>query len=894
MSSINYKPRPLAHVERGASNNPNIGSSDFSNDSIAAYSHALQWQLTGKKIHADKAIEILNAWSATLESVSGHDARLLIGMAGIGFCNAAELVRHSDSDWEVKDQDRFEKMLREIFYPIIEDFYPSANGNWDASMIQTMLAMGVFLDDREMFDRAVNYFLRGEGNGAIENYFNTFGECQESGRDQAHTQMGVGFLGAACEIAWKQGVDLYSAADNRLALGFEYTAKYNLGHDVRYEPYESFEGRYHYKKLSSSARGRFAPIYERIAHHYHDRIGLEMPYSREVARKLRPEGMSTTHMPWGSLLFHRLPTGLNPIEVDSEDEVEPAEAEDAPVILGHGKGRFKVGALIAKDDFENLDNWTVQIQQRSGFPPSNVEARENSLDCLVPGRGCTAWFKQKLPTRVTISYDVLCPTPDPAIKGVQPRDINNFWMASDPLDPDKGLFDSTRYLGKFNSYNKLLGYYASTGGGGAVANRTTRMRRYPREVDGKPTEHLALKDKDGKPGYLITPDKVMSIQLVAYDDVVQYIVDGKLIYQIAGGDRVQVESRDSEGAKKLQDAVYDLQRFPVYREGYFGFRMVGTHHIYTNFQVHELEPDDREDTQAAGKKSTSPKKKAVAYEASVPEPTLTKVRYGDHSRNHLDFWKASSETPTPLVFVIHGGGWNGGTKEQIHKYVDTAALLEAGISVAAINYRLIKHSQDFEPPVKGPLLDCARALQFVRSKADQWNIDKERIGAAGGSAGACSSLWLAWHDDLADPKSDDAIAHESTRLTCVAVTRPQTTLDPKQMKQWIPNSKYGAHAFGINGFSEFLAQRDSILPTIKEYSPYSLLDASDAPAYMFFKIKPDVGKKQKDPTHSANFGVKIQERCKEVGVACEIVYPDAPDVSHETTTEYLLAMLKDS
>ena len=97
--------------------------------------------------------------------------------------------------------------------------------------------------------------------------------------------------------------------------------------------------------------------------------------------------------------------------------------------------------LLARDDFENLNNWVVQIQTRSGFAPAKVVARDHSLDCLLPGRGCTVWFKQKLPTRVAITYDVLCPTPKPAIKGIQPRDINNFWMATDPLDRDQGLFD---------------------------------------------------------------------------------------------------------------------------------------------------------------------------------------------------------------------------------------------------------------------------------------------------------------------------------------------------------------------------------------------------------------------------------------------------------------------
>jgi hypothetical protein len=159
-----------------------------------------------------------------------------------------------------------------------------------------------------MFDRAVNYYLKGEGNGAIGNYFNAFGECQESGRDQAHTQMGLGFLGCAAEMAWKQGVDLYGASSNRLALGFEYTAKYNLGHDVPYEPYRSIDGKYLYRGISKDSRGRFAPIYERIVYHYHGRKGMEMPFSREVVAKRQSEGRSGgAHAPWGALMFVELP-----------------------------------------------------------------------------------------------------------------------------------------------------------------------------------------------------------------------------------------------------------------------------------------------------------------------------------------------------------------------------------------------------------------------------------------------------------------------------------------------------------------------------------------------------------------------------------------------------------
>ena len=286
-ANLNWQPQPRAHIERGPSNNPNIGSSEFSDDASAAYHHALMWSLTGKEAHAKKTAEILNAWSETLRTISNHDARLLVGMEGYEYCNAAELLKYSWTGWSKADQKQFEKMLRNVFYPIIEDFYPTANGNWDASMMQTMLAMGVYLDDQTMFDRGVDYYLNGNGNGAVRNYFKPSGQCQETGRDQAHTQMGLDFLACTCEIAWNQGLDLYGAYDNRLLKGFEYTAKYNLGFDVPYESYRSFEGRYHYKSISSESRGRLRPMYEKVLNHYGNRKGLQAEFTGLAALQLR-------------------------------------------------------------------------------------------------------------------------------------------------------------------------------------------------------------------------------------------------------------------------------------------------------------------------------------------------------------------------------------------------------------------------------------------------------------------------------------------------------------------------------------------------------------------------------------------------------------------------------
>ena len=153
---------------------------------------------------------------------------------------------------------------------------------------------------------------------------------------------------------------------------------------------------------------------------------------------------------------------------------------------------------------------------------------------------------------------------------------------------------------------------------------------------------------------------------------------------------------------------------------------------------------------------------------------------------------------------------------------------------------------------------------------------------------------------MADPNSDDPVARESTRLWCAAVRGAQTTLDPRQMKEWTPNSRYGGHAFGFKGdptkelsqFDEFLAKRDTILRWIAEYSPYALVTADDPPVHLYYSVPPALGQPQKDPTHTSNFGVKLQEHCRSAGVACELVYPDAPNVKHATTTEYLIVKLK--
>ncbi len=293
--------------------------------------------------------------------------------------------------------------------------------------------------------------------------------------------------------------------------------------------------------------------------------------------------------------------------------------------------------------------------------------------------------------------------------------------------------------------------------------------------------------------------------------------------------------------------------------------------------------------------------RALAASPLLPNPTHFDAAYGPHPKQRIHFWQAKSDKPTPVLLFIHGGSWMaGGRLSGLSAMLPY--ILKSGISVASVEYRFIPEAtaDGVVPPVKGPLHDAARALQYVRSKAAEWNIDKERIGASGGSAGACSSLWLAFHPDLADPKSDDPVARESSRLWCAAVNGAQTTLDPKQMKEWTPNSRYGGHAFGFTGdptkkisqFDEFLAKRETILPLIAEYSPYALVSSDDPPIYLNYSTPPALGKDQKDPTHTSNFGVKLQEHCQANKVVCDLFYPGVKDSKYTNSGDYLIATLK--
>lgn len=295
-------------------------------------------------------------------------------------------------------------------------------------------------------------------------------------------------------------------------------------------------------------------------------------------------------------------------------------------------------------------------------------------------------------------------------------------------------------------------------------------------------------------------------------------------------------------------------------------------------------------------------------------PTLARVPYGNDPQQFVDFYQASSTNPTAVIVYIHGGGWAGGSAAGIlrtdvfgknnQQGEGVRKNLTSGVSVVSVEYRLITRAQKagITPPVEWPLRDAARAVQFVRSKAKEWNIDTRHVGLTGSSAGGCSSLWLAMHADMADPKSPDPVARESTRPTCVGVLNAQSSLDPQQLKQWFKAPRYGGHAFGflkldgkreVSDMEACLAARDKILPWIKEYSPIEHASSDDPPLFLSFAAAPQAaGQPQIDSVHGANHGIKLKEKLDLLGVEATVSYPGIEGWSDVAHIDFLLRKLK--
>jgi hypothetical protein len=301
-SHLEWKPHPEAIVYRGFHRGQPENYSHLFNDSAAAYADALRWKISGDSAYADKAIEILTAWSGTLTSIQGTSDRFLAaGIYGYEIANAAEIMR-TYTGWKRDAFAQFQHMMLTVFYPMNHDFLLHHNGakvdhywaNWDLCNMASLCAIGVLADRHDIYRESIEYFKHGEGNGCITNLVwklypqERLGQWQESGRDQAHTLMGIALMGAICEMAWHQGDDLYGYDDSRFLKGAEYVAQYNLDHEVPFTTYTNSDVTQ--AEISALGRGGIRPVWEVVFNHYVRLKQLPAPSVAQCAAMSRPEG----------------------------------------------------------------------------------------------------------------------------------------------------------------------------------------------------------------------------------------------------------------------------------------------------------------------------------------------------------------------------------------------------------------------------------------------------------------------------------------------------------------------------------------------------------------------------------------------------------------------------
>jgi hypothetical protein len=250
--------------------------------------------------------------------------------------------------------------------------------------------------------------------------------------------------------------------------------------------------------------------------------------------------------------------------------------------------------------------------------------------------------------------------------------------------------------------------------------------------------------------------------------------------------------------------------------------------------------------------------------------------YGDHPLNTFDIWIADSETPTPLVIYIHGGGFIKGDKSKYYSSEDLVRFLDAGVSVATINYRFMT---DAPYGIQASLNDSKKCLQYIRYKADKYNIDKKRIACSGGSAGAGTSLWLAFHDDMADPQSADPVLRESTRLTCAGAFATQSTYDIFQWEEIIgvpmadtPEQKLAvATAFGLP-YANGIDLRE-LAGIRKELDFLSQMDKDDPPVFVSNYHHNGIPANEDELNHHPLHAKAIKLKAEEVGLEAVVYAP---------------------
>ena len=262
-------------------------------------------------------------------------------------------------------------------------------------------------------------------------------------------------------------------------------------------------------------------------------------------------------------------------------------------------------------------------------------------------------------------------------------------------------------------------------------------------------------------------------------------------------------------------------------------------------------------------------KQARVLKPNELAPTHRDIKYGSHPKELINFWQFESTEPVGVLLQIHGGGWMGGKKDEVLR----PHQLKQGYHVASISYPLVN-----EGALQPAMLNSAlRAVQFLRFNAKEWNIDTNRIVATGGSAGGCSSLLIALHDDIADPKNPDPIKRYSSRIAGAQVAGAQTTMNPFVIKERIGEETFGNpmpyKPFGAEISEGIMKNWDIYKAIALRCSPITHLTKDDPPLHLFYNVNREFPTTSgSNGIHSPIFGEIMLEACQKIGVECHLQY----------------------
>jgi hypothetical protein len=378
-------PDPVQRIFRRTPNH--IGVDESIRDFTAAQNLAYLFCLTDKPEYADKAIEIMNAWSRTLKAVRGSGFNLQSGLVIPQLMGAADLIKHRCDRWKEEDQARFKAFCEVVLLPHVINLRISINGNHDCATNMALAALGIYLDDEFLFNRSLNYHLHGKGYGAVAHYFLANGECQEDGRDMGHSRMGVRFFARIAEMALNQGENIYDRFDYRIAAAMEHYAHVQMDYYI-----PAMYSSVHPSPLGT--RGA-VDLSELQAYSYFTRVrGMPMPYTTrliQISQSCDPtfseqhqlflpdeltlsEGVSAPNIRKGTFTFGVVPFDAGPLDKDTYSQL----TESLEQTTG------KPAQIIYAKDFDSLLRGVSEGDLNAGLvPPDDYVAHRDALDLAL-------------------------------------------------------------------------------------------------------------------------------------------------------------------------------------------------------------------------------------------------------------------------------------------------------------------------------------------------------------------------------------------------------------------------------------------------------------------------------------------------------------------------------